>query len=111
MATGRDPRKQIQTLKREVRILRSAVKKAPRRMGNGSGRAAMALRRVWSAARDVQDRAQDGIATTYRTARDRSLRAAEVSRRHIHRRPLALMLAAIVAGVLIGQFVRRRDYY
>jgi hypothetical protein len=111
MVRGNDPRKKIQTLKREVKILRNAVRRVPRRGRNGESRAATALRRVWGAAQDAGGRAQDGIFATYETVRDRGVRAAEAGRRHVHRRPLTLMLAAILAGILIGQFARRRSYY
>jgi ElaB/YqjD/DUF883 family membrane-anchored ribosome-binding protein len=110
MAKEMSGKSQIQALKREVKILRSEMKKVPRRGGDGESRAATSLRRVWGAAREAQDRAQGGIAATYATVRDTSLRAADVGRKHVSRRPLTMLLLAIFVGVVVGQLVRRRRY-
>ena len=66
MASDASPRQRIETLKREVKILRSELKKMPRRIkGNGEGRMSAAARSWWSKAIEAEDRAERAVADAY----------------------------------------------
>jgi len=110
MARNSSPRQRIETLKREVRILRSELRKAPRGgRGNGEGQISAAARHWWSRALRSQDKAQRAVADAYKVVLRRGENAVELGRRQVHRRPVTVVLVALAVGLLLGQiFTARR---
>jgi ElaB/YqjD/DUF883 family membrane-anchored ribosome-binding protein len=94
-------RDDIQKLTEDFRgILYSAGEQGKEKITNGS-------KRLGSALRTLGESAKSGVNNTYERISDQSKEAVEKSRKTIVSRPIASVLAALAAGLVVGMVIKR----
>lgn len=109
MKSESDLREDIRALKEDLATLRGDLRGlAGQAAGRGRERLNDAKTRVWSAARDMEHRAQEQLGDVYERAREQGEHALAAGREKISEHPLGSLLGALAAGLFIGALLGNR---
>lgn len=109
-----DLHRQLATLREDIQALRTDFKELAVTAGErGKSRLGDAKDRLAESARHLQAQVSEKAQAAYTTTRDATTETAEKARVEINKRPLTVVAAAFLGGVLIGgiflgRMVRRR---
>ena len=95
-------RKDLDSLKGDLRDLTKSVRNL------GSARVGDAKARLWGAATDMENRAEETLRGAYDSVRDQAQKAVDAGREQIQQHPMTSALWIFAAGFLVGKLVDRR---
>ncbi len=104
-----DLHRQVATLREDIQALRTDLKELAATAGErGKSRLGEAKDHLAESARRLQAQVSEKAQAAYTTARDTTAETADKARTEISKRPLTIVAAAFLGGVVLGRLIPRR---